>query len=58
MELASTATARTATAKEVTRLRRVFELREGVLAYTLAMAAVGQPLVHHLAAELHRAGQP
>jgi hypothetical protein len=58
MELASTAMARTASAKEVTELRRVFELGDGVLAYTVAMAAVGQPLTHHLAAELHRAGQP
>jgi len=58
MELASTATARTASAKEVTELHRVFELRDRVLAYTLAMAAVGQPLIHHLAAELHRADQP
>jgi len=58
MELASTATARTATAKEVTALHRVFELRDTVLAYTLAMAAVGQPLLHHLAAELHRVEAP
>ncbi len=58
VELASTAMARTASAKEVTALHRVFELRDGVLAYTLAMAAVGQPLVHHLAAELRRADPP
>ncbi len=56
VDLASTATARTGSAKEVTELRRVFELGDGVLAYTLAMAAVGQPLQHHLAAELRRAG--
>ena len=56
IELGSTAIARTGSAKEVSELRRVFELGDGVLAYTLAMAAVGQPLRHHLAAELHRTG--
>jgi len=54
LELSSTTVAGTTTAVEVTALRRVFELRGDVLAYTLAMAAVGQPLEHHLAAELRR----
>jgi THAP4-like, heme-binding beta-barrel domain len=58
IELASTAIARTGSAKQVGELRRVFELDGAVLAYTLAMAAVGQPLRHHLAAELHRTGSP
>jgi hypothetical protein len=54
IELRSTTMARTATAKEVTALHRRFELAGDRLAYTVAMAAVGQPLQHHLAAELRR----
>ena len=54
LDLSSTTVARTATAVEVTALRRVVELRGDVLSYTLAMAAVGQPLQRHLTAELHR----
>ncbi len=54
IDLASTTVALTATAKDVRRTRRVFTLAGGVLGYRLAMAAVGQPLTHHLAAELRR----
>jgi hypothetical protein len=54
IELASTTMAGTATAKEVTALRRRFDLDGDRLSYTVAMAAVGQPLQHHLAAELRR----
>ena len=54
IELRSTTMARTATAKEVTALQRRFDLDGDRLSYTVAMAAVGQPLQHHLAAELRR----
>ena len=56
IELRSTTMASTATAKEVTALHRRFDLDGDRLAYTVDMAAVGQPLQHHLAAELRRAG--
>jgi THAP4-like, heme-binding beta-barrel domain len=44
----------TPTAKPVARLVRRFELDGDVLRYTVAMAAVGIELTHHLAAELTR----
>lgn len=53
--LMSTTVGRTETAKAVTSIERHYELRGDVLTYTVAMAAVGQPHQHHLAAELHRA---
>jgi hypothetical protein len=46
----------TATAKPVTALQRTFDLAGDRLSYTVAMAAVGQPLRHHLAATLRRTG--
>jgi hypothetical protein len=55
VELVTATIARSRTAKEVTQVVRTYERRaEGVLAYTVAMAAVGQPLTHHLTAELRR----
>lgn len=59
IELAATTIGRTASAKEVTALTRRFEYDgAGVLRYTVDMAAVGQPLQGHLAAELHRVEEP
>ena len=46
--------ARTTTAKPVSEVGRRFTLDGDVLRYTVAMAAMGLPLTHHLAAELHR----
>lgn len=54
IELASTVVGRTSTAKEVRALRRVFEVDGDTLTYRVAMAAVGIPMTHHLAATLVR----
>ena len=54
LSLSSSAVGTTASAKPVAALTRELMLDGDELRYTLAMAAVGQPLTHHLAARLHR----
>jgi hypothetical protein len=54
MELASSAIGRTASAKDISALSRSFRLEGDAMTYTVRMAAVGQPLQHHLAASLTR----
>ena len=54
LELVATAIGRTTTAKEVTEIERSFHLDGDELTYEVRMAAVGQPLQHHLGAVLQR----
>ena len=54
IEVHSTTIGRTASAKDVAALTRSIRLVGDELTYSVAMAAVGQPLQHHLAATLHR----
>lgn len=55
IELTSTHVGLSSSAKSVTAITRRFVLRGDELDYDVAMAAVGQPLTHHLRAVLYRA---
>ena len=54
INLHSTTIGLSSAAKDVMALRRSITVDGDELHYTLSMAAVGQPLVHHLTATLHR----
>lgn len=54
IDVHSTTIGLSASAKDVMALRRSITLCADELHYTVLMAAVGQPLVHHLTATLHR----
>jgi|SRR5215204_2068667 len=54
IDLTTSSVTRTHTAKQVTALARQLTVEGDVLRYSVAMAAVGQPLTHHLGAELRR----
>lgn len=58
IDVASTSIGLSSTAKSVTAVERTFRLHNDTIEYTVRMAAVGQPLQHHLAAELHRRTEP
>lgn len=54
VDVRSTTIGRSSSAKQVSRTERTFEITGDVMRYTMRMAAVGEPLQHHLSATLHR----
>ena len=54
IELNSRSVGLTSTAKEVLSVARSIRVDGDELTYTLSMAAMAQPLQHHLTATLHR----
>jgi hypothetical protein len=56
IEVNTKTVAGTSTAKDVSALMRVVEVVDDSLVYRVAMAAVGEPLTHHLDATLTRTG--
>jgi hypothetical protein len=54
LTLGSTGLLGTASAKQIDEVQRRYHFDAGSLRYTVAMAAVGVPLTHHLSADLHR----
>jgi hypothetical protein len=54
IEVSSSLVGKTSTAKDVAKLQRSWEVDGEVLRYEVRMAAVGQPLQHHLGAELRK----
>jgi THAP4-like, heme-binding beta-barrel domain len=56
IEMRTDAVARTSTAKEYSAGQRLYGLVKSDLYWTFDMAAMGQPMTNHLAAQLKRAG--
>jgi len=54
LDLRSTSIGLTSSAKDVTATQRTFGVDGDTLQYTFRMAAVGEPMTHHLEATLHR----